>query len=75
MFTDGRQVYGGIDLSARADLTALVWAAEDDDGNVHLLPRAWTPSDTLAERVLRDRAPYDAWVRAGPLVRGAGHLD
>ena len=36
IFADGRPVYGGIDLSARIDLTALVLAAEDDDGNVHL---------------------------------------
>ena len=36
IFADGRPVYGGIDLSARTDLSALVLAAEDDDGNVHL---------------------------------------
>ena len=48
IFADGRPVYGGIDLSARTDLSALVLAAEDDSGIVHLLPRAWTPADTLA---------------------------
>lgn len=58
---DGRPVYGGLDLSRRTDLSALVLAAEDDDGNVHLFPRIWTPADTLAERALRDRAPYKVW--------------
>ena len=32
---------------------------------MHLLPQAWTPADTLAERSLYDRAHYDVWVRDG----------
>lgn len=58
---DGRPVYGGLDLSRRTDLSALVLCAEDDYGNVHLYPRIWTPADTLSERALRDRAPYQVW--------------
>jgi phage terminase large subunit-like protein len=66
LFADlNRQVFGGLDLSARLDLTAAVFAVEDDEGIVHLMPRAWTPAATVAERTLRDRAPYDAWVRGG----------
>ena len=72
IFADGRPVYGGIDLSARTDLSALVLAAEDDDGKVHLMPCTWTPADTLAERMIRDRAPYDAWVRHGQLIAVPG---
>jgi len=72
MFTDGRPVFGGLDLSSTIDLTALVLVAADDDGNVHLLPQAWTPADTLAERMLYDRAPYDAWVRGGQLTAVPG---
>ena len=72
IFRDGRPVFGGLDLSSTVDLTALVLAAEDDAGNVHLLPRAWTPGDTLAERALNDRAPYDAWVRGGQLTAVPG---
>ena len=72
MFCDGRPVFGGLDLSSTIDLTALVLAAEDNEGNVHLLPRAWTPGDTLNERMLHDRAPYDAWARAGYLTAVPG---
>lgn len=72
IFTDGRPVYGGLDLSATTDLSALVMAAEDDNGIVHLLPFAWTPGDTLFERSQRDRAPYDAWVRQGQLIATPG---
>lgn len=62
---DGRPVYGGLDLSARTDLSAMVFACEDDaqPPNVHLFPRIWTPDDTLDDRGLRDRAPYRAWAK------------
>jgi len=65
LFTSGRPVYGGLDLSGRVDLTAMVLACNDDAGNTHLWPFAWTPGDTVAERTLRDGAHYDVWVRQG----------
>jgi phage terminase large subunit-like protein len=67
IFRDGRPVYGGLDLSARLDLTAFVLGAEDDAGTIHLLPTAWTPEKTILARTQRDAAPYDAWVRNGQL--------
>ena len=72
MFTDGRPVFGGLDLSSTTDLTALVFAAEDDDGNVHLLPQVWTPADTLTERSLTDRAPLRRLGARGAADGGAG---
>jgi phage terminase large subunit-like protein len=72
IFFDGRPVYGGLDLSAKTDLTALVLAAEDDAGNIALLPFAWTPLDTIAARTHTDRAPYDAWERTGDLFTSPG---
>jgi phage terminase large subunit-like protein len=72
LFWNGRPVYGGLDLSARNDLTALVWAVEDDDGIVHLWPKAWTPAETLADRTTRDRAPLDVWVSRGLLAAVPG---
>jgi phage terminase large subunit-like protein len=72
LFTDGRPVYAGMDLSTRVDLTAFVLACQDGDGNMHLLPMAWTPGDTVQERTHKDRAPYDAWVRMGLLTAAPG---
>lgn len=69
-----RTVYGGLDLSARTDLSALVLAAEDDDGNVHLFPRVWTPADTLSERGMRDRAPYPVWADRGFMIPVPGSV-
>ena len=71
---DGRPVFGGLDLSFRTDLSALVLAVEDDEGNVHLFPRIWTPGDTLAERGTRDRAPYQAWAERGFLIPVPGQV-
>lgn len=72
IFTDGRPVYGGLDLSACIDLTSLVLAAEDDDGVVQFKPYAWTPTDRLDERQLTDRAPYDVWIKQGHLTAVPG---
>jgi phage terminase large subunit-like protein len=72
LFTDGRPVFGGLDLSGRVDLSALVLCAADDEMNVHLLPVIWTPGETLAGRATRDRAPYDVWVREGLMLAPPG---
>lgn len=74
LFHPGRPVYGGLDLSRRTDLSALVLAAEDDDGLVHLLPTIWTPADTLLARGQRDRAPYRAWADQGFLTAVTGSV-
>jgi phage terminase large subunit-like protein len=67
IFRDGRPVHAGLDLSARLDLTAMVLAAQDDAGTIHLLPLAWTPERTVVTRGLRDNVPYAAWISAGML--------
>jgi len=57
-------VYGGLDLSARNDLTALVLVGKVR-GVWQVQPHFWTPAQGLAERSRRDRAPYDVWARQG----------
>jgi phage terminase large subunit-like protein len=61
---EGAKVFGGLDLSARADLTALVLIAKID-GLWHVQPHFWTPEQDLAERAKRDRQPYDVWRKQG----------
>ena len=57
-------VYGGLDLSARNDLTALVLVGKVR-GVWQVQPHFWTPAQGLVERSKRDRAPYDGWGRQG----------
>jgi len=59
-------VYGGLDLSARADLTAFVMIYKVD-GQWNVEPHFWTPQAGLIERAKRDRTPYDIWVKEGYL--------
>jgi phage terminase large subunit-like protein len=57
-----------LDLSQRTDLTAAVLAAKDPDGFVHLLPYAFTPVVGIEQRSLRDKTPYDLWLKQGLLI-------
>lgn len=59
----GMKVYGGLDLSAVSDLTALVFVG--DDGSIE--SRFWLPKSGLKEKSRNDRVPYDIWEKEGYL--------
>jgi phage terminase large subunit-like protein len=66
-------VYGGLDLSATTDLTALVLCCRRD-GILHVRPYFWMPLESVAEASRRDKAPYDVWVRDGLLRTTPGKV-
>jgi phage terminase large subunit-like protein len=66
-------VYGGLDLSATTDLTALVLTCRID-GMLQCRPFFWMPHDSVAEASKRDKAPYDVWVREGLLRTTPGRV-
>lgn len=72
LFSSGRPVYLGLDLSARSDLTACIASVLDDDEVVHLLPFVYTPLVGLEERGRQSRAPYAEWVGRGQLIAVPG---
>jgi len=61
------ELYAGLDLSLRTDLTAFIIYGLSADGFWNVYPFFWTPEVGLSERTKRDRAPYDAWVSQGYL--------
>jgi phage terminase large subunit-like protein len=61
---EGLPVYGGLDLSEVADLTALVLVARKDDV-WHVKPTFWIPGSNIHEKSRSDRVPYDLWARNG----------
>jgi phage terminase large subunit-like protein len=65
---EGRDVYGGLDLSSVHDLTALVLVADDGD----VVPTFWLPAEGLTEKARADRVPYDVWAKQGHLQTTPG---
>ena len=65
---DGKKVWGGLDLSSVADLTALVLV--DEDGGVH--PTFWLPKEGLPEKSRKEHVPYDLWEKQGFLQTTPG---
>jgi phage terminase large subunit-like protein len=65
---DGEAVYGGLDLSSTADLTALVLVGTS--GAVECI--FWLPGEGLAEKARNDRVPYDIWHKQGFLETTPG---
>ena len=67
------EVWGGLDLSMKTDLTALVLVARYE-GKVYTKAEVYTPKDTLQERAKSDRAPYDVWAHQGWLTALPGRI-
>lgn len=67
----GCEVFGGLDLSATSDLTALVLATQRD-GKWDVHPTFWLPDAGLAEKSRQDRVPYDVWAGDGSLQTTPG---
>lgn len=76
---DGRPVYVGFDMSAKTDLTSaafvIPYLSGKYDGNGKEIAKylVWTHSfiptrEKLQEHILKDKAPYDYWERAGHLT-------
>lgn len=66
----GRRCFGGLDLSSTTDLTALALAfprpaSDKVRAGFDVWAHFWMPRDGLAERVRRDRVPYDQWSTDG----------
>lgn len=57
-------VYGGLDLSATSDLTAMVLIA-NLEGKWQVRCNFWLPEEGIIERSRLDHAPYNVWSRQG----------
>lgn len=73
---EGRECYGGLDLSSTGDITAfvLVFPPEEENGEFIALPYFWIPEENIQVRVRRDHVPYDVWERAGEFETTEGNV-
>jgi phage terminase large subunit-like protein len=60
-------VYGGLDLSGRTDLTALVWIGYTKQKEWLIYPEFFAPNEGIVDRSKVDRVPYDLWAKQGHL--------
>ncbi len=63
----GRECYGGLDLSAVSDLTALalVFPHDDNPDELDIVMRFWCPEARLYDRHNRFAAQYRVWAQQG----------
>ena len=61
----GRRAYGGLDLAATTDLTALAWLFPDDAGGYDALWRFWMPEDAVERLDASTARMASEWVAKG----------
>jgi phage terminase large subunit-like protein len=66
----GSEVYLGLDLSGKTDLTALVGVSNGQDDVVQAW--FWKPQESLVEHEKRDRVPYTVWKSQGYILTTPG---
>ena len=73
---EGRDCYGGLDLSSTGDITAfvLMFPPRDEKEKYIMLPFFWIPEDTIPIRVRRASVPYDVWRQQGYLNATEGNV-
>ena len=71
----GRPCYGGMDLSASQDITALVFCfpPQSEDEKYQFLFRFFIPEENVIERERRDKVPYSIWIEKGFVLTTPGN--
>lgn len=70
----GRSCYGGLDLSGKHDLTALVLAFPDEAGGFDLVPYFWTPREQIERRRPDEQDLFRLWIKQGHMIEVPGAI-
>ena len=71
---EGRECYGGLDLSYTTDLSALALVFPDEGKRYDAFVWFFKPREGLQDAVDRDRVPYDVWAKQGHLLLTEGSV-
>ncbi len=71
----GRECYGGLDLSTTTDITALILLFKpiDDEEKWDIICRFWIPGENAHRRANKDRVEYPAWIKQGFVTAHEGN--
>lgn len=69
----GKPCYGGLDLSATTDLTALSLVFPEDD-KYDIIVHFWIPKDTMIRKEHEDKVPYSVWAKQGYITPTEGNV-
>lgn len=71
---EGAPCFGGLDLSTKLDLSALVLAFPGQADELHLACRFWLPEATVEARTRKGERQWERWVREGWLTATPGDV-
>ena len=73
---EGRDCYGGLDLSTTTDITAfgMVFPPKDEGERWKFAAKFWIPGDNIHRRREKDGVPYDAWAKDGYVTPTEGNV-
>jgi phage terminase large subunit-like protein len=69
----GKEVYIGVDLSSKIDLSSITFEFIDGDKFI-IKSHSFVPEERIAERVNTDKVPYDLWVQQGWITATPGDV-
>lgn len=66
--------FGGLDLAKTTDIASLVLGFPREESIIKLLPFFWIPEERVREKMEKDRAPYDIWIKQGFIRTTPGNV-
>jgi len=72
----GKDCYLGLDLSTTTDLSALavIFPPQGTQLDWRVFWHCWIPADNMAERIQKDKVPYDQWAAGGWITPTPGNV-